>query len=113
MKFLWAHIQLQNLGQVEIATPLLENYSVLYAGTEIKPTYGYRDEYKDYSTLAPVLFPDQEADGWIRFDIPLAAELKDLLCVFIPESSQIGTTSSSPIYPYSEDKATYVWNCGP
>jgi len=112
-KFLWAHIQLKNLGQVEIATPLLENYSVLYAGTEIKPSYGYREGYKDYSTLKSFLFPDQETDGWIRFDIPVAAELKDLLCVFLPESAQIGTTLSSPIYPYSENKPTYVWNCAP
>jgi len=112
MKFMWVHIQLTNAGQVEIDTPQLENFSVLYAATELKPTYGHRQGYKDYSTLDPVLFPDQATDGWIRFDIPAAAELKDLLCVFLPESSQIGTTFSSPNYPYS-DKPTYVWKCAP
>ena len=112
MKFMWAHIQLKNVGQIEIDTPQLENFSVLYAGTELKPTYGHRQGYKDYSTLGSVLFPDQEADAWIRFDIPIAAELKDLLCVFLPESSQVGTTFSSPNYPYS-DKPTYVWKCAP
>jgi hypothetical protein len=111
MKFMWAHIQLKNVGQIEIEVPQIEHFSVLYAATELKPTYGHRQEYKDYSTLGPILFPDQQADGWIRFDIPATAELRDMLCVFIPESAQIGTTFSSPNYPYSEDKPTYVWKC--
>jgi hypothetical protein len=111
MKFMWAHIQLKNVGQTEIEVPQIEHFSVLYAAIELKPTYGHRQEYKDYSTLGPILFPDQQVDGWIRFDIPATAELKDMLCVFIPESAQIGTTFSSPNYPYSEDKPTYVWKC--
>ena len=111
MKFMWAHIQLKNVGRIEIEIPEIEHFSVLYAATELKPTYGHRQEYTDYSTLEPVLFPDQEANGWIRFDIPATAELKDMLCVFLPESAQIGTTFSSPNYPYSEDKPTYVWKC--
>jgi hypothetical protein len=112
-KFLWVHIQLKNVGQIEIDTPRLENFSVLYAATELKPSYGHRRGYKDYSTLGAALFPDLEADGWIRFDIPTSAALKDLLCVFIPESAQIGTSFSSPNYPYAEGKPTYVWNCAP
>jgi hypothetical protein len=111
MKFMWMHIQLKNAGPIEIKAPLLENFSVLYSATEIKPTYGYRQGYTEYSTLGPILFPDQKADGWIRFDIPAAAELKDLLCIFLPESAQIGTSYSSPNYPYSEDKPTFVWKC--
>ena len=110
-KFMWAYIQLKNAGQIEIEIPQIEHFSVLYAATELKPTYGHRQGYTDYSTLGPILFPDQAADGWIRFDIPATAELKDMLCVFIPESAQIGTTFSSPNYPYSEDKPTYVWKC--
>ena len=113
MKFMWVHIQLKNAGQVEIDTPQLENYSVLYAATELKPTYGHRQGYKEYSTLDSVLFPEQETDAWIRFDIPVAAELTDLLCVFLPESSQVGVSFSSPNYPYSENKPTYVWKCAP
>ena len=111
MKFMWVHIQLKNVGRIEVNVPQLEHYSVLYAATELKPTYGHRQGYMDYSTLGPILFPDQEADGWIRFDIPATAESQDLLCVFLPESSQIGTTFSSPNYPYSKDKPTYVWKC--
>jgi len=112
-KFMWWHIQLKNAGQMEIEIPILEHFSVLYAATELKPTYGYRQGYTEYSTLGPILFPNQEADGWIRFDIPATAELHDLFCVFLPESAQIGTTISSPNYPYSEDKPTYVWKCAP
>ena len=112
-KFMWAHIQLKNVGQIEIEIPQIEHFSILYAATEIKPTYGHRQGYRDYSTLGPILFPDQEADGWIRFDIPAAAELKDMLCVFIPESAQIGTSFSSPNYPYADGKPTYVWKCEP
>jgi hypothetical protein len=111
MKFMWAHIQLKNVGRIETEIPQFEHFSVLYAATELKPTYGYRQGYTEYSKLGPILFPDQEADGWIRIDIPATAELKDMLCVFIPESAQIGTTFSSPSYPYSEDKPTYVWKC--
>jgi hypothetical protein len=111
MKFMWVHIQLKNVGQIEIEIPQIEHFSVLYAATELKPTYGHREKYAEYATLGPILFPNQAADGWIRFDIPATAELKDMLCVFIPESAQIGTTFSSPNYPYSEDKPTYVWKC--
>lgn len=112
-KFMWVHVQLRNVGQIEINTPLLENFSVLYAATELKPSYGHREGYTEYSTLAPVLFPNDEADGWIRFDIPAAAELKDLRFVFLPISAQVGASYSSPNYPYSDDKPTYVWEVVP
>ena len=93
--------------------PLLENYSVLYAATELKPTYGHRKDHTEYTTLASVIFPNHELDGWLRFDIPAEAQLKDLRFVFLPESSHVGVSFSSPNYPYSEDKPTYVWNCAP
>ena len=103
---------MKNVGQQEgIDTPFAENFSVLYAGTEIKPVYGRRMGYTEYTLLSPVIFPNQEADGWLRFDIPVAAELKDLLFVFIPESAQIGASFSSPYYPYADDKPTFVWKC--
>lgn len=111
-KFMWVHVQLKNLGQKEIDTPLPEHFSVLYAASELKPTYGYRKGYAEYFSLETPLFPNDAADAWLRFDIPITAELKDLRFVFIPESSQVGTTFSSPEYPYS-NKATFVWKCGP
>ena len=93
--------------------PLLEHYSVLYAAAELKPTYGHREGYTDYTTLGPLIFPDQTLEGWLRFDIPVTAELTDLKFVFIPESAQIGASYESPNYPYAEDKPTYVWNFVP
>lgn len=112
-KFLWVHVRLKNTGQTEVEVPLSEHYSVLYAATELKPIYGHRQGYAEYAALESVIFPNQELDGWLRFDIPVAAELKDMLFVFIPESAQIGTSFSSPDYPYSENRPTYVWNCAP
>jgi hypothetical protein len=112
-KFLWVHIWLKNTSQVELEVPLSEHYSVLYAATELKSSYGHRQGYAEYTVLGPLIFPGQDLDGWIRFDIPITAELKDLRFVFLPESSQVGTSYSSPNYPYADDKPTYVWNCEP
>jgi hypothetical protein len=112
-KFLWVHIRLKNTGQIEMDVPLSEHFSVLYAGTELKPSYGHRQGYADYTALNSVIFPNQELDSWLRFDIPMAAELKNLRFVFLPESAQVGASYSSPNYPYSEDKPTYVWKCAP
>jgi hypothetical protein len=112
-KFLWVHIGLKNNGQVETAIPSEENFSVLYASAELKPTYGHRDGYKDYTTLTPVIFPEQNLDGWLRFDVPSTAELGDMLFVYLPESSQVGASYSSPNYPYANDKPTFVWDFQP
>jgi len=112
-KFLWVHIRLKNTSQVEMSVPSFEHYSILYAAIEIKPIYGHRSGYTDYTTLSDSIFPDQSLDGWLRFDIPDTAELNEMRFVFLPESVQIGTSYSSPSYPYSRDKPTYVWNCTP
>ena len=112
-KFLWVQVRLENTGQIEMDVPISEHFSVLYAGTELKPSYGHRQGYTDYTTLGSVIFPNQKLDGWLRFDIPTAAELNELRFVFLPESSQIGSSFSSPNYPYAEDKPTYIWKCGP
>jgi hypothetical protein len=112
-KFLWVHVQLKNAGQADINVPPSEHFSALYAAIEIKPTYGHRKDHTDYTDLEPILFPNQEVDAWLRFDIPVAAELKDLRFVFLPESSQVGVLSSSPNYPYAQDHPTFVWNCAP
>ena len=112
-KFLWVHIRLRNTGQIEMDVPLLENFSILYAATELKPTYGHRADFVDYTALGPVIFPEQDLEGWLRFDIPAAAGLQDLRFVFIPESAQVSASYTSPNYPYSANKPTYVWNCVP
>ena len=94
-------------------TPLPEHFSVLYASAELKPTYAHRKDYADYTALGSILFPNQEVDAWLRFDIPVNAGLKDLRFVFLPESSGVGISFSSPNYPYAEDHPTYVWKCAP
>ena len=111
-KFLWVHVFLKNVDSPELATPSSEHFSVLYAAAEFKPVYGHRKDYTDYTTLDSLLFPDQQVEAWLRFDIPIAAELKDLRFVFLPESSGVGVSFSSPNYPYAEDHPTFVWNCG-
>lgn len=110
-KFLWVHIRLKNIGQVEMDIPASEHFSILYAAVELKPTYGHRAQHTDYTTLEPTIFPNQELEGWLRFDIPSSSELNDLRFVFIPESSQVGSSYSSPNYPYSDAKPTFVWKC--
>lgn len=112
-KILWVHILLKNTGQIEMDVPVAEHFSVLYAAIELKPIYGHRQGYTEYATLGPVIFPEQELDGWLRFDVPAAAELSEMRFVFIPESAQVGVSYSSPNYPYANDKPTYVWNCAP
>jgi hypothetical protein len=112
-KFIWVHVQLKNVGQKQIEIPPPEHFSVLYAATELKPTYGHRKDHTDYTALEPVMFPNKEVDAWLRFDIPVNAELKDLRFVFLPESSQVGVSFSSPNYPYAEDHPTFVWDCAP
>ena len=112
-KFLWVHVTLEYVGKAEIALPESENFSVLYADSEFKPIYGHRQSYVDYTDLGTTLFPGQELDAWLRFDIPDTADLKDLWFVFLPGSAQVGVSPSSLNYPYAENKATYVWKCEP
>ncbi len=112
-KFLWVHVRLKNTGQIEMNVPVFEHYSILYAATEIKPIYGHRQGHADYTSLEAVIFPNQELDGWLRFDIPDTAELKDMRFAFLPESAHVGVSYSSPNYPYADNKPIYVWNCEP
>lgn len=110
-KFLWVHVTLKNVGKSEIVLPGPEHFSVLYADSEFKPTYGHRQGYTDYTSLGSTLFPGQELNAWLRFDIPINADLIDLWFVFLPESAQVGVSPSSPNYPYPDNKPTYVWKC--
>ena len=112
-KFLWVHIKLKNVGKSEIKIPAPENFSALYAESEFKPTYGHRQGHADYIALDSTLFPEQEVDAWLRFDIPVEADLKNLWFVFLPESSAVGVLPSSPNYPWADDHPTFAWLCAP
>lgn len=111
-KLLWIHIALENVGKDEILLPEVENFSVLYTESEFKPIYGHRQGFADYTDVGNTLFPGQELDAWLRFDIPDTADLNELWFVFLPGSAQVGVSPSSPNYPYAENKPTYVWKCG-
>jgi hypothetical protein len=112
-KFLWVNVQLKNMGKSKMDIPAPEHFSVLYAATEYKPTYGHRQGYVDYTALGSTIFPGQEVDAWQRFDVPITADLPNLWFVFLPESSQIGVSSSSPKYPWGGEHPVYVWVCAP
>lgn len=112
-KFLWIHVTLENVGTEEILLPESENFSALYAESEFKPIYGHRQGYTDYTDSGSTLFPGQQLDAWLRFDIPVEADLDELWFVFLPTSAQVGVSPSSPHYPYAENKPTYVWKCEP
>jgi hypothetical protein len=111
-KFLWAHVQLKNTSQKEIGLPAPEHYSVLYAASEFKPSYGHRQGYPDYTSLGATLFPGQSAAAWLRFEIPQDAGLPDTWFVYLPESAQVGVSPTSAHYPWSADHPLFAWLCG-
>jgi hypothetical protein len=111
-KFLWVHLLLTNTGQREQKLPAPEHFSALYGGTEFKPGYGHRQSHADYTLLKPIIYPGQEVDAWLRFEVPTAAELKDLQFVFLPESFQISVAFSPGEYPWG-DHPIYLWTCAP
>ena len=112
IKFLWIHIVLKNVGQQEQNLPVEENFSALLDTTEFKPTYGYRKDHTDYITLNTVIDPGEEVNAWLRFDVPLEAESKDLTFVFLPESTQISFGFSSTDFSWA-DHPIYLWSCAP
>ena len=111
-KFIWIHILLKNIGQGEQTLPVSEHFSVLNGQTEFKPTYGHRKDYIDYTSLDTSMVQGQEVDAWLRFDIPVAAELKDLIFAFLPESTQVSLGFSSSNYSWA-DHPIYLWTCAP
>ena len=112
IKFLWVHIVLKNIGQQEQNLPAEENFSALLGTTELKPTYGYRKDHTDYITLNTIINAGEEMDAWLRFDVPLEAESKDLTFVFLPESTQISFGFSSTDFSWA-DHPIYLWSCAP
>jgi hypothetical protein len=112
-KFLWVQVQLENTATDQFNLPTPEHFSVLYAASEFKPTYGHRQGYADYTALNSPLFPGQFVEAWLRFDIPLTANLAAVQFVFLPESTEIGVSPSAPSYPWGGEHPLFVWNCAP
>jgi len=111
-KIIWIHFLLRNIGQNLLNLPEPEHFSVLNGATEFKSTYGHRKDYVDYMALTPTLVQGQDVNAWLRFDIPAALELDDLIFAFLPESSQISVDFSSSDYPWG-DHPIYLWTCAP
>jgi hypothetical protein len=111
-KFLWIHILLKNIGLGELNLPAPEHFSVLYDSSEFKSTYGHRKNHTDYTALKTTLYQGEEADAWLRFDIPGDAQLKGLQFAFLPESSQVSIGFSSSDYFWG-DHPIYLWMCAP
>ena len=109
-KFLWVNIRLENLSAKEQNLPGLAHFSAVYSQSEFKPAYGHRQGYLDYTTLKPALYPGQKVDAWLRFDIPAAAELKDLRFVFLPDSLQVNFTVPGTGYSWA-DHPQFSWQC--
>jgi hypothetical protein len=109
-KFIWIHILLKNIGQDGRTLPETEHFSVLDGTDEFKPTYGHRKDHTDYTSLNTSMAQGQEVDAWLRFDIPAALELKDLMFAFLPETSQVSFGFSSGDYPWG-DHPVYLWTC--
>jgi hypothetical protein len=112
IEFLWVHVQLKNVGQVERGLPAIEHFSVLYGTSEFKPGYGHRQGGTDYTTLKSVIYQGQQVDAWLRFDVPAGAKLKDLQFAFLPESFQVSTSFAPTEYPWA-DHPIYLWRCEP
>lgn len=108
----WVHILLKNIGQGEQTLPEPEHFSLLNNTTEFKATYGHRKDHTDYMALTQILAPGQEVDAWLRFDIPVAMDLKQFMFAFLPESSQVSIVSSSSGSSWA-DHPTYLWMCAP
>jgi len=109
---IWVHVQLKNIGQSERILPATEHFSVLHGTDEFKSTYGHRKDHMDYTSLNTSMAQGQEVDAWLRFDIPITAELQELWFAFLPESSQVSLDFSSSDYFWA-DHPIYLWTCAP
>jgi hypothetical protein len=108
IKFLWVLVVVENGGEAGIDLPGEDHFSILLGGNEYKPTYGHRDGFPDFTSLGGAVFPGKPLEGWLRFDIPDEAELKDLQFAFLPESTRITytrTQSGGSIF----DHPVFLW----
>lgn len=111
-KFLWVQVEVQNLSAASLDLPALEHFSAVLNEQEFKPSYGYRKDHPDYSTLKTSLSPGQKEAAWLRFDIPADAELPDLQFVYLPRSFQVSFSFPSSGYSWA-DHPQYFWRCAP
>ena len=98
-------------------TEITESYETEF-GSSREPTAGIKFLWihivlnMDYITLNTVIDAGEEVNAWLRFDVPIEAELKDLTFVFLPESTQISFGFSSTDFSWA-DHPIYLWSCAP
>lgn len=111
-KFLWIAVQFENISPNEQKLPATEHFILIKGAVEFKPTYGHRKGYPDYTSLNPGLYPGHKTEAWLRFDLPMDADLAELQFVFLPESVQV--SSSFPVSGYTwADHPMFSWQCAP
>ena len=111
LEFLWVNLLLENTGAGQQNLPALEHFSAVYGSNEFKPAYGHRKDHPDYTSLKPVLLPDQKVDAWLRFDIPAGVELKYLRFAYLPDSLRVNFDFPTSGYAWA-DHPEFFWLCG-
>ena len=106
--FLWVEISVKNTGTTKLKLPAPEHYSALFGTSEFKSGYAHRMNYPDYNSLSSDLFPAQEVQAWLRFDIPGDTALQSLQFVYLPESLQVSGSITSSAYEWA-DHPLFIW----
>ena len=79
-KFLWIHVYAENVGEVERSLPGAYYFRLLYKGDEIR---GHTPEYIRVKRRAVYkagsIYPDVSREGWILYELPIAAQAHDIL----------------------------------
>lgn len=111
VKFLWVQVGLKNVTSTLLAIPATEHFSALHERTEFKTTYGYRQNFLDYTTLPDKISPNQEIKAWLRFEIPAALDPSSLWFAYLPQSSRVNFLP--PESPAWGDHPEYLWKLSP
>lgn len=111
IKFLWVQVGVKNAAPSLLALPATEHYSALYERTEFKTTYGYRQNFLDYTSLPEKISPNQEIKAWLRFEVPAALEPSTLWFAYLPRSSRVNFLP--PGSPAWGDHPEYLWKLSP
>jgi len=111
IKFLWVQVGLKNVTSTLHAIPATEHFSALHEQTEFKTSYGYRQNFLDYTTLPDKISPNQEIKAWLRFEIPAALDPSSLWFAYLPQSSRVNFLP--PESPAWGDHPEYLWKLSP
>lgn len=111
-KYLWVEVSLQNQGTRPIQTPGSDHYSVLFYSREIKPSYGHRQDYQEYTALDTTIYPGETLQAWLRFEIPETAQISDFRFAYMPDSVRVSLAAPETDTPWARH-SLYLWNLTP